>query len=478
MLNSAGVSPSTALGSPPRVVIVGGGLAGMAAAVALESAGAAVTLLEARRSFGGRASSFEDPQTGETLDNCQHVLLGCCTNLLDFYRRIGVEHLIRFERTIRFVDARGARYGLSGTPGLPAPLHLGPSMLRFGALSLGERISLSKAMTAMLRLGRSGRLALDDVAFGQWLNEHRQPASLVSKLYAAILIGSLNEDPRRASASYAIQVFQDALLFNASGYVLGLPNCPLGKLYERLPCRDARLGVRVSEVVFAEGVATGVKLQSGEFLPADAVVLATNHHAVQRWIPRELQDRDQRFRHLERLESVPILGAHLWFDRPIVRDSHVAFLQGPLQWLFRKDDEGRAVHGVISAARDWLDVPREQALQQFERQIRATFPEARNAKLIRGVTVIEKRATFSPLPGIDRLRPWQSPSEGGIANLFLAGDYTRTGWPATMEGAVRSGYLAAEAVMSRVFSGPASATRRFLVPDLSPQWPARWMSRG
>jgi len=119
--------------SRKRVVIVGGGLAGMAAAVAMESVGADVTLIEARKSLGGRASSFEDPQTGETLDNCQHVLLGCCTNLLDFYRRIGVEHLIRFEQTIRFVDAKGRRYGLSGTGGLPAPLHLSWSMLRFGA---------------------------------------------------------------------------------------------------------------------------------------------------------------------------------------------------------------------------------------------------------------------------------------------------------------------------------------------------------
>src|SRR5579872_7421091 len=135
-----------------RILIVGGGLAGMSAAVALESAGASVTLVEARRSLGGRASSFEEPQTGEVLDNCQHVLLGCCTNLLDFYRRLGVEHLIRFERTIRFVDPKGNRYGLSGTRGLPAPLHLGLSMLRFGALTFSERIALSRAMTAMIRL--------------------------------------------------------------------------------------------------------------------------------------------------------------------------------------------------------------------------------------------------------------------------------------------------------------------------------------
>ena len=465
--------PLSRSGAPPRVVVVGGGLAGMAAAAALESGGASVTLLESRKSLGGRASSFEDPQTGETLDNCQHVLLGCCTNLLDFYRRLGVTNLITFERTIRFVDPQGNRYGLSGVRGLPAPLHLGPSLVRFGALSLGERVALSRAMSAMLRMGSAGRLALSDVPFGRWLDEHRQPASLVSKLYDAILIGSLNEDPRKASAAYAIQVFQDALLSNSAGYTLGLPNCPLGKLYEPLPCRDVRLGTRVGELVFTGGSVTGVNLQSGEFLPADAVVLATNHHAVQRWIPPELQERDERFRGLDQLQSVPILGAHLWFDRPVLRESHVAFLEGPLQWLFRKDDEGRVVHGVISASRDWLDVPRETALRHFEQQIRATFPEAGEAKLLRGVTVIEKRATFSPLPGVDRIRPAQAPPEGGIANLFLAGDYTRTGWPATMEGAVRGGYLAAEAVLSRV----AGSSARFVVDDLPAQWPARLLSR-
>ena len=464
------------LSSNSRVIVVGGGLAGMAAAVALESVGIAVTLLESRRSLGGRAGSYEDPQTGEQLDNCQHVLLGCCTNLLDFYDRLNVRHLIRFERTIRFRDSAGRSHDLFGVPGLPAPTHLGLSFLTFGALTWAERIAYSHAMLAMLRLGKSGRKGLANVSFGQWLDEHRQPASLVQKMYEPVLVGALNEDCRRASAEFAIQVFQDAMLANSRGYVMGVPACPLGKLYEKIPCRDVRLGARVAEVRFAGNCAVGVLLQGGEELSADAVILATNYHAVQRWVPENLAATDARFAGLDRLQSVPILGVHFWFDQPAMKDSHAALITGPLQWLFRKDEEGRELHGVISAAREWMDIPKEQYWPRFEAQLKAVLPEARGAKLVRMVPVLEKRATYSPVPGVDSFRPEQAPPMGGIANLFLAGDYTKTGWPATMEGAVRSGYLAAQAVRRQL--SPDMLGQSFVVPDLHVQWPARLLGLG
>jgi len=160
------------------------------------------------------------------------------------------------------------------------------------------------------------------------------------------------------------------------------------------------------------------------------------------------------------------LGAHMWFDRPVMTLPQAALMGGPLQWVFRKDSDGRVLHGVISAARDWTEKSKEESLEQFVRQIHSTFPDAKEAKLERGVVVIEKRATFSPQPGVDLFRPGQSPPAGGIANLFLAGDYTQTGWPATMEGAVRSGYLAAEGIVGE----------KFLVPDLRRQWPARLLA--
>lgn len=441
----------------------------MAAAVALQAAGLKVTLLESTGRLGGRAGSFSDPETGEQLDNCQHVLLGCCTNLRDFYCRIGAENAIRYDRTIRFVDANGRAFDLTGVEGLPAPLHLGPAMLGFNLLSLAEKMAVTKAMLAMLHLGRQGRLALADLPFGTWLDQHDQPPALAKKFYDPVLVGALNEQCRDASAAYAIQVFQDAMLAHETGYVVGVPRCPLSQLYSSLPVADVRLNTRVRELRFKGSRVTGVCLMDGTTLPADVVVLATGHHTARRLVPESLASRDIRFRQSARLTDVPILGVHLWFDRSVIDGPHVALVDGPLQWLFRKDDEGRALHGVISAARDWVGVPSSECLQEFERQVRQTLPAARDARLLRGVVVVEKRATFSPLPGSDRYRPLQSPPTGGVENLFLAGDYTRTGWPATMEGAVRSGYLAADAIV-RSLAIPAPS---FVVPDLTVQWPAR-----
>ncbi len=463
---------AAAAASPPAVVVVGGGLSGMAAAAALHAAGVAVTLLESRRGLGGRAGSFTDPATGEEMDNCQHVLLGCCTNLLDLYDRLGVRHLIRFEPTIRFVGDGGKRFGLTRTPGVPAPSHLSVSFAAFGVLTVREKVAYARAMLAMLRMGKRGRAKLADVPFGRWLDDHGQPASLVRKMYDPVLVGALNEDCRACSAEYAIQVFQDAMLAHAKGYVVGLSTVPLSRLYDAHPCPDVRLGARVDGLVYAGRTVTGVRLADGAVLAADAVVLATNHHAVRRWVPDDLAAIDSRFDGLDRLTSVPILGVHLLFDRPVLAESHVALLEGPLQWLFKKDAQGRAVAGVISAAREWERKPKAESLAAFEAQVQRAL--GTEAKLVRGTIVVERRATFAPLPGVDQLRPPQGPPAGGIGNLFLAGDYTRTGWPATMEGAVRGGYKAADAVLAGVGVGHPS----FVVADLTPQWPARLMGLG
>ncbi len=447
----------------------------MAAAAALHGAGAAVTLLEARRELGGRAGSFEDAATGQLLDNCQHVLLGCCTNLLDLYRRLGVAEKVHFHRRIHFLDEGGHHYALFRVPGLPAPLHLAPALASFGVLSVAERWAISRAMGAMLRLGRAGRAALDDVPFGRWLRDHGQTERIIRRFYDPILVGALNEQTSRASAKYALQVFQDGLLSHRGGYALGLPACPLEELYANRPCPTVRLNTRVTSLCFQSRRIVGVALRDGEILPANAVILAVNHPTVLKWIPEELRQADFRFHRLLELRGSPIVGAHLWFDRPVLPYSHAALLAGPLQWLFRKDRRGAAVHGVISAARDWLEVPEDVLIGQIKTQLAQLFPKV-SATLLRHRIIIEKRATFSPLPGVEAFRPLQTPPPGGLENLFLAGDYTKTDWPATMEGAVRSGYLAAEGLWCSLAG--AAPVPRFLAPDLPLEFPARLLARG
>lgn len=442
---------------PFHTVVVGGGLAGMAAAVALESAGHRVTLLEARKRLGGRAGSFVDAGTGEELDNCQHVLLGCCTNLIDFYRRVGVEDRIDWSECYYFRDGLGRRHDLYGLSGLPAPLHLGPSLLNFGLLTLTEKAALARAMLAM---ATTDLASVAELPFGVWLDRHGQPASLVKKVYDPVVISGLNEQTRRVSSAYAIQIFKTALLANRGAYAVGTPGCTLSELYDVLELEGLRTSARVVGLVMeeeAENRVVGVQLATGECVEADHVVLATGFATAMKWA-----EGDPRFARVDGLEYVPILGAHLWFDRPVLREPHAAFIEPPLQWVFRKNAEGSAVHAVISAAREFVGRDEGEMLAEFEGQIRAQLPGAEGAKIVRSRIVIEKRATFSPVPGVDGLRPVQAPVMGSARNLYLAGDYTQTGWPATMEGAVRSGYLAAEAITGR----------RFLVEDLPVEWPA------
>ena len=338
-------------------------------------------------------------------------------------------------------------------------------MLGFGALTLAERAAMSRAMLAMMRLGRAGRLALEGVSFGQWLDEHRQPASLVSKLYDAILIGSLNEDPRKASASYAIQVFQDALLSNSAGYVLGLPNCPLGKLYEPLPCKDVRLGTRVSELIFAESRITGVKLQSGEVFSADAVVLATNYHAVQRWVPQALQDMDDRFQSLDQLQSVPILGACICgstgpsFSTPMLHFSRDHCNGSSVKTPRARSSMASSVPPVTGSI-----FPAKRPSNNLNRKSAARFPlpATRNC-------FVASRSSRNEPPSRRCREPrhfarHQRRRQRGFPTCFLPGITPRPVGPRRWKAAVRAGYLAAEAVMDRL----ASSKARFVVEDLAP----------
>lgn len=468
---------------PRTTLVLGGGLAGIAAAVRLAQAGRAVTLVETRKRLGGRATSFVDPTTKEVLDNCQHVLLGCCTNLIDLYARLGVADAIDWHRRLYFAATGrdgAARIDELEADDLPAPAHMTRALLGFRNLTLAEKIAISRGMLAMMRLGKPGREALHHVTFARWLEEQGQPAGAVEKFWAVVVISAINELPERMAAAYAIQVFQEAFLANAGAYVMGLSSVPLVELYDAAETVIAAsggggssggrvmLGRSVERLVFDGRCVTAAELDGGERIEADDFISALPFDRLAKICPPEMLEADERLRTTGRFTVSPIIGIHLWLERgdgrPVMDLPHVILMESPLQWIFNKGTDeppsrAQHLHGVISAAHDLVDAPAEEIAAMAVAEVRKLFPAAREARVVHSRVVKEKRATFSATPGLEAFRPRAA---GAIPNLFLAGDWVKTGWPATMEGAARSGYLAAAAAMGE---REPEAT---LVADLKP----------
>ena len=432
------------------VIVLGGGLAGLAAAAALGGAGHTVKILEARPFLGGRATSY---QIGEELiDNCQHVLLRCCVNLLDFYTRLGVESKIAFHRQYTFIEPGGRRSVLR--PGvLPAPAHFLESFVGLSFLSLSEKLAVGRAMRAILReYGTRGDL--DRITMQQWLVEKKQPARAIGRFWRQVLVSAVNEDLERMAASHGLQVFRQGFLAGANSHEMGVPAVPLGDLYgsdawKRIGNVEIRLRTAVEKIMI-DGAVRGV-IANGEKLEADHYICALPFERISGVVPELRLD-------LSAFEHSPITGIHLWFDRPVTDLPNATLLDRTIQWMFNKG-AGRYVQLVVSASRSLVEMPRGDVIALALKELAEFFPAARDAKLEKAHVVKEVRATFSAKPGLESLRPV---SRTGVRNLFLAGDWTRSGWPATMEGAVRSGYLAAEAVTEA-----AGAPQKFLRPPHS-----------
>ncbi len=487
------------------VIVVGGGLAGLASACALAERGVLVTLLEARPVLGGRASSFVDSETGETLDNCQHVAMGCCTNFLHFCRTLGVDHLLERIDELYFIDGGGVMSTFRPSRWLPAPLHLLPALRRLKFLSRGDRREIARGLKLLARLRTPAPLPQvsasflnelrmtreqldddrqsrrDDWSFEQFLDLANQGPTARDKFWKVVLVSALSEELSHITLRYAAKVFVDGFLAHRDGWTIFRPRVPLGELYGAnlenwLTARGATLrrNSAVRELVTdADGLVRSVVLRSGESLSADACVLAVPWHRVLDLLPPELK---LTYHFLEEIASAPISSVHLWFDRPITELPHAVFVEHLSQWMFHRaapsteggaPSPGHYYQVVISSSRGLSETPRDEILAAVCEELRTAFPAARGAVLLRGRLVTEHRAVFSPRPGIDRLRP---PQETPSENLFLAGDWTDTDWPATMEGAVRSGYLAAECLLES-FGQPAAIVQ----PNLPVARLSRWL---
>lgn len=438
-----------------RTVIVGGGLAGLAAAVALAKAGKPVELLEARRRLGGRASSWLDPSSGEMIDFCQHVGMACCTNFADFCSATGLSNAFRRARVLHFFGPDGRRYDLRATPGLPAPLHLLPALMRLGYLSLGERLS---AIVAVGKLARM-RTGLDDMNVGQWLSEQKQNATAVERFWAPVLVSALGESLERASLKYARKVIVDGFLANREAFQVDVPQAPLSELFgERVPAWLRERGAVVQTGLAVRSVRrTGsgtyeLDLGDGVVREAARVIVALPWRKASE-VLSPLAEAWPAVRQWRTIEGSPISGVHLWFDRPLTELPHAVLVGTLAQWLFRPQSGEVPTGGgvehyyqvVVSASYDLDTMDKQAAVDRIVGELRQAFPQAGEARLLRYRIVTEREAVFSVRPGLDAIRP---PQNSPLPGLAIAGDWTATGWPGTLESAVRSGYLAAEAVLA------------------------------
>ncbi|MET8509082.1 hydroxysqualene dehydroxylase HpnE [Streptomyces sp. NPDC004787] len=443
-------------GRRARAVVVGGGLAGVTSALQLAEAGLHVTLLEGRPRLGGLAFSF---RRGElTVDNGQHVYLRCCTGYRWFLERVGGAHLAPVQRRldVPVLDvgrAAGPRLGRLRRTNLPVPLHLAASLATYPHLSPVERARVARAALALKKLDPADP-ALDGIDFGTWLGRHGQSARSVEALWDLVGVATLNAVAPDASMGLAAKVFKTGLLSENGAADIGWAHVPLGELHDTLARKalDA-LGVRTELRARAERITRTDDGQwtvdlPGERLEADVVVLAVAQREAHALLPEgALDDPDQ----LLDIGTAPILNVHVVYDRKVLRRPFFTALGSPVQWVFdRTESSGLTGPGQYlavsqSAAQDEIDEPvavlRERYLPELERLL----PAARGAGVRDFFVTRERTATFAPTPGVGRLRPGARTRAPG---LYLAGAWTATGWPATMEGAVRSGFSAAGAALS------------------------------
>jgi squalene-associated FAD-dependent desaturase len=459
------------------VLIIGAGLAGLSAAIALSASGANVALLDRKPYVGGRAYSYPHPALDEVIDS-QHVLLGCCTNLIDLCRLCGADKHIRWYDRITFLepgtDGRPVQRSDIGPSFLPAPGHSSFSFLSAHMLSLKDKIGIALGLTEFLR----GYPANDAEPFSAWLKRTKQTDRSILHFWEPVIVGALNDSFDRCSTRYAGQVFHESFLKSAEGGRLGIPTQPLSDFYAAAAQLAEQQGTTLhlrTSIDSISRLADGrwqAMASDGALHLAHNLVIALPFEQTARLLqtlPESDPARAQILPQIAHFTHAPITTLHLWFDREITLLDHAALLDTRIQWMFNKSrirrDEpsiaatpGQYLELVISASFAELHQTREQIFSSAVEELASFFPQVRTAKLLKSGILKEARATFSVTPGLDAYRPPAATSSPG---LFLAGDWTQTGWPSTMESAVRSGRLAAEAVCVA-----AGKRETFLYPNL------------
>ena len=448
--------------STRNVIVVGAGVAGLSAADALTRSGATVTVLERRPHVGGRAYSYLHPALEEVVDS-QHVVVGCCTNLIEFCNAAGLADKIRWYEAQTFLEPASAKSPARSSviaPGiLPAPLQYSGSFLSASMLTFTDKLSIARGMQEFLRSYPS----TDVESVASWYRRTRQSAGAIRHFWEPIILATLNDSAENSSLKYAGKVFHELFLKSAAGGRLGIPTVPLTDFYAAgaamVQANGGSLQVRSSVEQLTQRSDGRWSLRCAEVEHvADDVILALPFEQTQKLITGVKlvnvageQVRSELIEHLSHFEHSPFISILLWYNRQITDLDHAWLLDSTIQWFFHKSrirnyapERGSYVELVIAGSKTELPMSRQEILQPALEELKRFFPEAGRARLLKSGILKEARATFSVTPGLDQYRPNQ---QTGLSGLYLAGDWTRTDWPATMEGAARSGRLAAGAVL-------------------------------
>lgn len=448
------------------VVIIGGGVAGLAAAVACVDAGHRVTLLEARSFCGGRAYSFADPNTGEIIDNGQHLLMGCYTATFDYLARIGARGLVHVDPTFQvdFVQPGGERTVLR-CPRLPAPWHLLCGLLRWPAFRKRDLWRLVRGVARDCFVGlRLPRTDSPDISVAEWLDRMEQSQRARELLWEPLTVAVMNETMERAAAAPFLAMLREGMQVRGVLQGLAFPRAPLSQIFvdpalEYLTARGAqvRTATTITKLDHDAHHIHCLHTRQGESIMGDAIILALPPREVHRLMTASGLGEQAPWQQLAAWESVPIISVHLWYPQPILPAPMVGLLGSAFHWAFDKsgktgtvpffplsNTDAHCVALVSSACRDMAVLPREEIVQAAQQAMQQYFPAARALTPQHVQVTKELHATISLGKGTAALR---LPTHTNFRNLLLAGDWTQTYLPATLEGAVRSGCAAARAVV-------------------------------
>lgn len=459
------------------IAIIGGGLAGLSAALDLTEAGREVVLFERRPYVGGKAYSFQDPNHEVVLDNGQHITMRCCTAFQSFLERIGCADIVRYQEhlEVAVIDPDSHGHHVSVIAGsrpralsrlglqlLPAPLHMLPSLVAYEHLDISEKARLALAIEPIRRMSELERMALDRQSFADWLRQHHQNERAIDRFWDLIVLPTCNDRSGDVSATQAIQVFQEGFSRDVGAADIGVFTRGLGEVAETAQRRLCERGCRMELNATVRGIwASDAEVRTvhygrDESVDVSAVVLALPPQHAFELIPPGWRRREPFWR-LAQHEVSPIINVHMQWDRPVMQRDFVAVLDPDAQFIFHRSQ----IHGwptpphwisvSLSGAHDLVDLPQDKIVERVERAVRRALRRTSGAQLLASRVVKEAEATFRPKPGMNahRLRPRTS-----IRNLVLAGAWTATGWPATMESAVRSGRAAAQALLEEQVHRP------------------------